>query len=178
VIGQKIADAFELKNSPMLVQLLTDDHKESVLEFSARTGGGAKYLLLKEASGFDPITGVLNLILGKHVDVKEGNQQGGHIINEFLYCKPGILDHPEGFEELKKEGLIFEYWQFKGKGTEIKNALTSSERVMSVTIKADSYKELLKKQRIVSERIRIIDEQGNDIMRHDMLTDMEPLWIK
>ena len=42
IIGQKIADAFKLKNTPMLVQLLTDDKKESVLEFCARTGGGAK----------------------------------------------------------------------------------------------------------------------------------------
>ena len=39
VIGQKIADAFQLKNSPMLIQLLTDNKRESVLEFSARTGG-------------------------------------------------------------------------------------------------------------------------------------------
>ena len=43
----------------MLIQLLTDDKRESVLEFSARTGGGAKYLLLKKMAGFDPITSVI-----------------------------------------------------------------------------------------------------------------------
>ncbi len=41
-IAQQIADAFGLKNSPMLIQLLTDGNDVYVIEFSARTGGGGK----------------------------------------------------------------------------------------------------------------------------------------
>ena len=175
VIGQKIADAFQLKNSPMLIQLLTDDKKESVLEFSARTGGGAKYLLIKMATGFDPISAVVDLTLGNKVEVQDVRSESNLITNEFLYAYPGVFDHLEGFEELKKEGIVAEYWQFKWKGAEIQNAATSSDRVASITIKADSLEDLVRKHNIAAERIKIVDITGKDIMRHDLLTEIKPL---
>ncbi len=162
----------------MLIQLLTDDHKESVLEFSARTGGGAKYLLLKRASGFDPITAVVDLTLGQKVDADEFRFSGEHIINVFLYCKPGIIDHLEGFEELKNEGILFEYWQFKACGSETGKAFTSSDRVASITIVAETMEELKEKQRIASERIKVVDREGKDILRHDLITPLNPLSLK
>ena len=85
-IGQRIATAFNLKNTPMLVQMLTDDKKESALEFCARTGGGAKYLLIKAATGFDPIQAVIDLTLGEHVTVGEIKSVSKYITNEFLYA--------------------------------------------------------------------------------------------
>lgn len=174
-IGQKIADAFSLKNTPMLVQLITDGKREHVLEFCARTGGGAKYLLLKMATGFDPITAVLDLSLGKKVTVGEIRSESKYITNEFLYSYPGDFDHLEGFEELKMEGVIAEYWQFKNKGAHISNAVTSSDRIASITIKADSHEDLVKKHDIAASRIKIIDVNGEDIMRHDLLTDIKKL---
>ena len=63
-IAQRIADAFGLKNSPMLIQMISDGERAFVLEFSARTGGGVKYLLIKKASGFDVISAVVDLTLG------------------------------------------------------------------------------------------------------------------
>lgn len=174
-IGQQIADAFSLKNSPMLVQLITDGKRESVLEFCARTGGGAKYLLVKMATGFDPITAVLDLTLGKKVNVSEIKSESKYITNEFLYSYPGDFDHLEGFEELKQEGIIAEYWQFKNKGAHIYNAATSSDRVASITIKADSHEDLVEKHNIAASRVKIISTTGEDIMRHDLLVDIKEL---
>ena len=175
VIGQKIADAFKLKNTPMLIQLLTDDKRESVLEFSARTGGGAKYLLIKKMTGFDPITSVIDLTLGHKSEVGELKAEAKLMTNEFLYAYPGTFDHLEGFEELKEQGIISEYWQFKWKGAEIVNAISSSDRVASITILADTHEELAAKHCEAARRIRIIDADGNDMMRHDLLTDLNPL---
>lgn len=172
IIGQKIADAFELKNTPMLVQLLTNGSEEYVLEFSARTGGGAKYLLLKMASGFDPITGVIDLTLGKKPQIGEVRSECKYITNEFLYGYPGLFDHLEGFEELKKAGIISEYWQFKWKGARVVDSTTSSDRIASITIKADSIDELTEKHNKAASAIKIIDQDGKDIMRHDLLTDI------
>jgi len=177
-IGQKIATAFGLKNAPMLVQLLTDDKKESVLEFCARTGGGAKYLLLKAATGFDPITAVIDLTLGNPVSLQGCTPESAYVTNEFLYAAPGVIDHLEGFEELKKDGVIAEYWFFKWKGAQVLNALTSSDRVVSVTIHSDSYEDLVEKHNRIASAVKIIDENGNDIMRHDLLTDIQPLFIQ
>lgn len=176
-IGQQIADAFQLKNTPMLIQLLTDDRKESVLEFSARTGGGAKYLLLKMATGFDPITAVIDLTLGNKPEVQDIVSESQFITNEFLYASAGTFDHLEGFEELKQEGIIAEYWQFKWKGAEMVRAATSSDRVVSITIKADTFEELVCRHTEAARRIKIISSNGEDIMRHDLMTDIRPLDI-
>lgn len=174
-IGQKIADAFALKDTPMLIQLLTDDHRESVLEFSARTGGGAKYLLLRRATGFDPITAVIDLTLGNKVSVGEIKSESRLITNEFLYAYPGTFDHLEGFEELKREGVISEYWQYKWQGAQIVSATTSSDRVASITIQADSLEELQARHNEAASRIKMIDPAGQDIMRHELLTPIRAL---
>ena len=175
VIGQKIADAFGLKNTPMLVQLLTDDKRESVLEFCARNGGGAKYLLIRRVSGFDPIDGVIRLTLGEPVELGELGGEHRYLTNEFLYAYPGVFDHLEGFEELKQAGVLDEYWQFKWKGAAISNAATSSDRVASITIVADSFEELVEKHNKAAAAIRLIGEDGQDMMRHDLLTDIRDL---
>lgn len=175
IIGQKIADAFKLKNTPMLIQLLSDDTKESVLEFSARTGGGAKYLLLKKASGFDPISAVIDLTLGEKPIVGEIQSESKYIINEFLYCYPGIFDRLDGFEQLKMEGVISEYWQFKWQGAKIITANTSSDRVASITIQADTFEEIVSKHNRAASRIKVLNSEGKDILRHDLLTDIEKL---
>ena len=90
-----------------------------------------------------------------------------------MYSYPVEFDHLEVFEELKQEGIILEYWQFKNKGAVIKSAVSSSDRIASITIVADSFEELVEKHNIAKSRIKIIDVNGNDIMRHDLLTDIE-----
>ena len=174
-IGQKIADAFELRNSPMLIQLLTDDTKESILEFSARTGGGAKYLLIKMMTGFDPISAVIDLTLGYKPQITEIRGESKLLTNEFLYARPGVFDHLEGFAELKQEGTLAEYWQFKWKGAEILGANTSSDRVASITIQANTFEELVEKHNRAASQIKLIDVNGQDILRHDLLTELRPL---
>ena len=179
-IGQKIATAFGLKDCPMLVQLLTDNQKESVLEFCARTGGGAKYQLIKRASGFDPIEAVVDITLrgtpyGKEVTVGEVKSVSKLVTNEFIYAYPGIFDHLEGFEELKQQGVIADYWLFKWKGAEISKACTSSDRIVGVTLTSDSYEELVEQHNKMAATVKVINSEGQDMMRHDMLTDIVPL---
>ena len=180
LIGQKIATAFGLKDCPMLVQLLTDDQKESVLEFCARTGGGSKYQLIKRASGFDPIEAVVDITLqgtpyGKKVTVGEIKSVSKLVTNEFVYGYPGIFDHLEGFEELKQQGVISDYWLFKWKGAEISKACTSSDRIVGITLESNSYEELVNQHNIINTTVKVVDSEGKDIMRHDMLSDITPL---
>jgi len=49
--AQQIVDAFGLKDCPMLMQVISDGKKIYVLEFSARTGGSVKYILIKKLLG-------------------------------------------------------------------------------------------------------------------------------
>lgn len=169
-VAQMIADAFGIYNSPMLIQMLSDGENIYVVEFSARTGGGVKYLLVKWASGFDVINAVVELTLGNKPHVDEINSQYRYIINDFIYCKPGLFDHLEGFDELKKENVIKDYYLFKWKGAEFEDIQSSGDRIAGYTVAADTEEELREKHNTARSRIRVISDKGEDMTRHDLLS--------
>ena len=170
VVVQKIATAFNLKNTPMLVQLITDGKRISVLEFCARTGGGIKFRLIKKISGFDVVKAVLDLTLGEKPHYDESlRPPKQYLINEFIYCDQGVFDHIEGFEELKQEGIITEYYQLKQKGHEFKTISASGDRAACFTVEAKTQEELLEKHKIAVSRVRIVDVNGNDIKKSDIM---------
>ena len=167
-IVNQIAKAFKLKNSPMLVQMIMDGEKISVVEFCARTGGGDKFRLIKQVSHFDVIKAAVDLTLGEkpHVDMCELHD---YIVNEFLYTVPCIFDHLEGFEEMKKQGVINEYFQLKSRGTECNEIKSSGDRVAFYTIQASTIAELKNKEKIANKYLKVIDVEGKDTLRHDLI---------
>lgn len=167
-VCQKMADAFELKNTPMLVQLITDGEIISVVEFCARTGGGDKFRLIKQMTGIDVIEAVIDLTLGMkpHVEAVCANQ---YVVDEFLYCKPGVLDHLDGFQELEASGVIDEFYQLKGAGIEVGNTASSGDRVAYFTIIDTAYDRLLHRHRIANNCISAVSKDGADLLRHDLV---------
>ena len=169
-IAQRIADAFGLKNSPMLIQMISDGERAFVLEFSARTGGGVKYLLIKKASGFDVISAVVDLTLGNKPHIERVKPENKHIVNEFIYCKPGTFDRLGGFEELKNSGVISDYYLFKWRGAVFDTIENSGDRIAGFTVQADTYEELIRKHERAVADIRVYDNEGRDMTRRDLLT--------
>ncbi len=173
VVAQQIADAFHLKNSPMLIQMLTDGRRVFVIEFSARTGGGVKYLLIRHVSGFDVIGAVVDLTEGKLPHYEEKKASCKYLVNDFIYCKKGVFDHLEGFEELKQAGVIKDYYVFTWKGTEFTDDVKASgDRVGGYTVVGDTPEELLARHKQVNSTVRVMDQDGNDMMRHDLITEL------
>ena len=172
-VAQKIADGFGLVNAPLLVQLLANDDKVSVLEFCARTGGNMKYLLIKYASGVDVIGATLDITLGKEPDLTPKFERHNIVVNDFVYCEPGVFDHFEGFEELEKEGVINEFHPVRLKGTQMRGVTSSSDRVAGMNIVADTLQEYNAKRERINSTVKVIDSNGVDIMRHDLLSEMK-----
>lgn len=172
-IAQKIADAFGLVNSPMLIQMISDGQRAFVLEFSARTGGGIKFLLIKKASGFDVISAVVDLTLGIHPHVEKVSPENRYITNDFIYCKPGKFDRLDGFDAMKEQGMISDYYLFKWRGAEFTSIENSGDRIAGFTVQADTVDEIREKHRVAIDRLRVLDTDGNDIMRRDLLPEIE-----
>ena len=168
-VVQQIATAFGLYNSPLLVQLLSNGKDISVLEFCARTGGNMKYLLVKYSSGVDVIEATLDITLGKTPDLAPKYERHNVVVNDFIYCKPGIFDHFEGFEELEKDGIINEFHPVRLKGTRVKGVTSSTDRVAGMNIVADTIEEYNRKLSKINKNVKVIDTDGNDMMRHDLL---------
>ena len=172
-VAQQIADAFGLVDAPMLIQMINDGQRVSVLEFCARTGGNMKYMLIKRSCGFDVIKAVIDLSVGLKPRVELGAPENKYIVNDFIYCKPGVFDHLEGFEEMLRRGIITDYCQLRPKGMKISGVASSSDRIAGFTVQADSLEEFNRKHRIAVESVKVIDAEGNDIMRHDLLPDLK-----
>lgn len=171
-IAQKIADGFGLVNAPLLIQLLHQGDKVSVLEFCARTGGNMKYLLIKYSTGVDVIGATIDITLGKEPDLSPKAKRYNIVVNDFIYCRPGVFDHFEGFDEMERQGLINEFHPVRIKGTVMRGVTSSSDRVAGMNIVADNIDQYNEKRRIINEQVRVIDTEGNDIMRHDLIPEM------
>ncbi len=169
-IAQQIADVFHIVNSPMLIQLLVNDNDVYVIEFSARTGGGDKHLLIKRATGFDVVKAVVDLTLGIYPHVEDIKPEQQYLVTDFIYCHAGIFDHLEGFDELKEKGVLKDFYLFKTKGTKFdENINSSGDRIAGYTVTANSHNELISKHDEIRSNIKIISRDGNDMARHDLL---------
>ncbi len=170
--AQQIADAFNLKNSPMLIQMISDGERAYVLEFSARTGGGEKFIMIKKLSGFDVIGAVVDLTLGKFPCVRSERPNEQFFATEFIYCKPGIFDHLENFDELKDKGVITDYYCFKSKGSEFDSVANSGDRIAGFSMVGNTVEELNSKHNIAVKELRVINSCGEDMMRRDLLPEL------
>lgn len=172
-VCQQIAEATRLKNGPMLVQMLTDGTDLTVLEFCARTGGAMKWLLVQHVSGVDVIQGVIDLTLGLKPDIHVRPPENRYIANDFIYCRPGIFDRLEGFDEQLRLGNISDYRLLRPQGRFFSGTIASStDRVAGFTVQADTLEEFNRKHREFVRSVRVLDTAGRDIMRHDLLPDL------
>ena len=168
---QQIATAFDITDAPMLVQMLTDGKEVYVIEFSARTGGGVKHLSIARRSGVDIIGAVIDLTLGKKPVLSIRESTAAFLVDEYIYCAPGLYDHIEGFEELKEKGIITDYYVFKWQGAIFDSLANSGDRIGGFTIEGNSKEELREKHNIVNRAVKVISTEGKDMMRHDLLAD-------
>jgi carbamoylphosphate synthase large subunit len=173
VVAQQIADAFQLKDAPMLIQMINTGERVSVLEFCARTGGNMKYLLIKRSCGFDVIKAVIDLAVGEkpHVELREPESK--YIVNDFIYCKPGVFDRFEGVEEMLEQGMITDFRPLRPRGFQVFGVRSSSDRIAGFTVQADTLEEFNRKHRTAVENLKVLDVDGNDIMRRDLLPDLK-----
>ncbi|MBR3016906.1 MAG: ATP-grasp domain-containing protein [Clostridia bacterium] len=173
-VCQQIADAFDIHNAPMLVQMLTDGKRVMVVEFCARTGGAMKWLLIQHASGVDVIKGVIDLTMGVKPNIQVRPPETKYIVNDFIYCRQGVYDHLEGFDGQLQKGNITDYRVLRPVGWKPSGSIASStDRLCGVTFQADTLEDFNRKHREFVEQVRILDPEGNDIMRHDLLPDLD-----
>ena len=173
-ICQKLADGIGLPNTPLHIQMITDNRNVSVLEFCARTGGSTKWEMIKRAAQFDVVKGIADLTLGITPHFEKKPRVAPFCMTDFIYCEPGIFDHVEGFEEMKQAGYINEYFIFRQPGGKTTPVTCSGDRVACYFIHANTVEELEAKHEVVRNTVKIMDPDGRDIMRHDLITP--PQW--
>ncbi|MBR6792822.1 MAG: ATP-grasp domain-containing protein [Clostridia bacterium] len=175
-VAQMIADAFHLENCPLLIQMINKGDDVSVLEFCSRTGGNMKYLLIKYSCGVDVISAAIDLSMGITPEINPVDTGNNYVVNDFIYCHSGKFCGIEGAEPLLRDGTLSEIHALRPLGSQTGGVSSSSDRIAGFTIIADTLEHFNEKHRKVVENIKILDENGKDIMRHDLLPDLTELY--
>ncbi len=163
-VAQQIVDAFDIMNSPLLIQALVKGENIWIIEFSTRTGGGVKHLSVKERSGIDIVSVTVDLALGNRPHIELKAPKSKYMVDEYLYCRPGTLDHIEGFELLKQQEVISDYYLFKPVGTIFSEIENSGDRVGGFTIEGNTKEEILKRHMQVLKNIRVLSTEDQDLL--------------
>ena len=166
---QKIADAFHLWNSPININMITDGKHGYVLEFCARTGGFVKYEITRIMSGFDPIKAIVDMHEGVDPEVGEVKAQNRYLMTCYLYCSEGVLDRYEGFEEMLAQGVISRYYLVRNRGHRFKGIDSNGDRAAGFFVQDDDYDRLLQKYDVALKHLRVLDADGKDLVRYDLM---------
>ena len=167
-IANQIANAFKLRNTSFFYQASVKPTGISVLEFAPRIGGGLSYYLLKNVAGFDSIEGAIDSFLGQDVNINLKEIKKCYSTS-LIYMQPGVFQKLEGFDEAKEEGLIKEFFQLKKSGTKMDKDLRSGNRVAAFVVEADTYQELEQIEKQVYDKIKILDNEGNDVLKREFV---------
>ncbi len=168
-IGEKIAVAFNLNNTPLLIQAIIEQDNINIIEFAARIGGGENYSFVKHYAGIDIIDSAVNSFLGLPVKL-DYNRSGFYFSDVFLYSKPSVFGHVTGYEELLKDKTIEFFHLYKVPGIEIGNEMSSNNRICSFFLKSKTKDKLLEKIKISLQKFEVYDIHGNPVMRKDIYT--------
>lgn len=166
-IANKIVKAYEVNNSPLLIQAMINGDDVRVIEFSARLGGGAKYKTIQNVTGFNVLKANLESMLGEVPEVKIHNT-GKCYSRCHIYLTGGKFVTIEGLDELVKDGTIKEYVLTRPFGVNVNSPSSSSDRVASVFIEANNQIDLNNKVKTAISTLKVLDENGNDILKRDM----------
>ncbi len=161
-IAQRIADAFELDNTPFFYQAICDEKEVYVLEFAPRLPGGTRFETVKLISGFDFIESSIRSFLKEPIEGTINTPQEKYVMR-FLYMKPGIFDHVEGVDEMIADGTINHFFPFVIKGKQIDASMSSGNRICAIMTAGNTYDEAKAKEATALKHIAVIDEKGNDL---------------
>lgn len=166
-ICQKIADAWHLHDTPLLVQMIQKGDSYNVLEFSARMGGGSKYRLIQVLSGVNIMEVYVQMMMGDKPKVAPEKQYNNAIMS-YIYCYPGVYESVEGLDELKTKGVILDYFIYRGPNSVIEKSNTSSDRAAGFLVVGDSQDEVERKLAEANAALHVLNNKGEDFMRHDL----------
>lgn len=168
--AEAIAREFDLRNVPLLVQAHLDESTLSVIEFAARIGGGLSCRDILHQTRVDLLRASVDSYLGTPfaANHRSVTLQSTAILH--LYGTGGTLASVDGVDELLASGTILEAHLHRTPGFAMStDTLASNERVLGIVFDFSSGADLLRRISRISQSIRILNTEGNDVLARHLL---------
>ena len=173
-ISTQIAQAFDLDNTALFFQGIVNGDRIDVIEFAPRIGGGVCFKTIKENTGFDVISAIIDSWEGKKVSFDTYNSPSKLLVVNTIYGKDSVFDHIEGVNDILNSNDAIAFYQIRTQGDRIDNSRASSSRTAFFIVKANGESDLLEKVHSVYEKVKVVDIDGNNVIRKDI--NLEKLW--
>lgn len=166
-IMQKIANVFELDNTPLMAQMIINNDEVNIIEFAPRIGGGESGKYIKLITEFDIVEAAIESFIGNEVEVNNEIKEK-YFSDVLIYGRTGIFERLVGLEEQLGKGNIEYFVQYRTKGSQISEEIVSANRIAAFVTSADSRKELKRKINEIIDSIDILDEDGVSMIRREV----------
>ncbi len=167
----KIALAFDLNNTPLLIQAIVKNDTINVIEFAPRIGGGLNFRKIKEFADYDIIDAAVDSFEGKIISSNYKHVDCFYSENH-VYANEGIFESIVGWEQLKTDGILEDIYFNKQKGAVISTEMASSNRIGSFIVKANSIGEVRVKIRTAIDTLCILNPNGENILKKEIYKDL------
>lgn len=167
-IATKIAEAYNLDNTPLFFQGIICKDKINVIEFAPRVGGGSCFKTIKENTGFDVIDATIKSWLGQQVSFDSWHYPNEVLVVNTVYGKDGVFDKIVGYQNLSNNGVIEAIYPIRSSGETIDNSRASSSRVCFIVVKSNTMLGVVDKIRQIYDEIDVLSTTGNSLLRKDV----------
>lgn len=171
LIVKSIAKAFNLANTPLLLQAIVNGDDVSVIEFSPRIGGGLNFSKIFNYTKFDILNAAIDSFLNIPV-IPVYAQPNFYFSENHVFASPGVYKETVDFEELVKDGVIEEIRFNKQSGDQLSDELVSGNRVFSYVVKGSSIDEIKQKIEQTLRTVKILDSENNSVLRYELYKDL------
>lgn len=169
IIAEKVYETFNLGNCPLLMQVLLNRDEISVIEISARMGGGSKYKMIEYMTGINIMGMYVDAVLSGKVKCVYPKWSTKCIEIDFVYAHDGIINKVLGVDELLKCGKVKEVFWYKNIGDRISGRSTSSDRVLGLLLVEDDERSIMASRKEIIESIDIMNDVGKSIIFKECL---------
>lgn len=167
-IATKIAEAFNLDNTPLFFQGIVSGDNISIIEFAPRIGGGMSFHTIHEGTGFDILESSIDSFLNKTIQLDGFHQMDKCFALNQIYGNNGYYDHTDGCDQLLSEGIVEKISFYKPKGDYIDSSRASSGRIGVMVFCEKSYEDIRKQILKAFEIVDSFNTEGQSMMRHDL----------
>lgn len=163
----KIAMAYNLKNTPLLVQAIVNKGDIYVIEFSARIGGGSKHQLVKALTNINMIDNFFKIIeKNEPLIVNKFNYK--YAVVNYIYSNEGIINKYWGLKNLINKNIIDKVFKYKSIKTKINSSASSTDRPIGVLILSHTVEDLIFRTKEFDCNFKILNKENIDIMIHNL----------
>ena len=115
------------------------------------------------------IKAIVDLHEGIDPEIGALKAESKYLMTCYLYCSDGVLDRYEGFEDMYEKGIISRYYLVRKKGQQFKGINSQGDRVAGFFVQDDDYDRLLEKFNTAVKNLKVLDKDGNDLVRRDIM---------